>query len=349
MRTRGAHRHPRPAAAAVPDPVRVGGPRRWVVSVGVLAVVAAICGAGAYALRDSGGDGSLAAVSSGADTAQQDGATPWTTSTLTAAPGEGSDGGGTDPSDAASGPSASGPAADDVTSADDGGVPTADGAGVPGVDGALTGAGAGAVASAAGTPAADDVAADIAPVDRDAGIATRNLVQVGSGRLLVVPGQVPAPRNAPSMRVRVEIEEGIGADGPAFASFVLATLNDDRSWGHGGALTFSRTDGPADVRVVLASPQTSARLCAPALTRGTMSCGGGDKAVLTMFRWLNGIPDYGTDRTAYRHYLVNHEVGHVLGHSHAYCTPGHLAPVMVQQTKGLHGCLPNAWPFPANR
>jgi hypothetical protein len=300
-----------------------------VVSLGVLAVVAAICGAGAYVLRDGGGDGSVAAVTTGSGAS--DSPTPWTARTL-------DNGGVPVPSDAASGP-----AADDVASPDGEGA---------GADDAAPGA---ADPTAADPSAIDPTAAGtttpgpvdgVAPTDRAAGVATRDLVQTGSGRLLVVPGKVAAPGSAPSMRVRVEIEEGIGADGPAFAAFVLNTLNDSRSWGHGGTKTFARTDGPADIRVILASPTTSARLCAPAQTRGTMSCGGGDRAVLTMFRWMNGIPDYGTDRTGYRHYLVNHEVGHVLGHGHAFCTPGHLAPVMVQQTKGLHGCLPNPWPFP---
>jgi len=317
--------------------VRVGGPRRWVVSVGVLVVVAAICGAGAFVLRDGGGDAGLAAVSEATESAAPSSSpTPWTTTRLDGAGVD--EGAATDPT--------SGPPADDVAAPGDGGVTTdAGGAAAAAADalGAAAAAGPDPTPEVAPTPGP---VAGVAPTDRAAGVATRDLAQTGSGRLLVVPGQVSAPRNAPIMRVRVEVEEGIGADGPAFAAFVMDTLNDDRSWGRGGALTFARTDGPADIRVILASPATSARLCAPAQTRGTMSCGGGDKAVLTMFRWMNGIPDYGTDRTAYRHYLVNHEVGHVLGHSHTYCDPGHLAPVMVQQTNGLHGCLPNAWPFP---
>jgi Protein of unknown function (DUF3152) len=294
-----------------------------VVSLGALAVVAAICGAGVWSLGDGAGDASLAAA--GIGDAEGDGS-PWTTTTLDA---------GLTPSGAPSGASPA-PTGDDVAGADDAGtgpVPTVTAPEpTPPVE-----------PTATASPGATD---GVAPADRQAGVATRTLVQSGSGRLLVVPGRVPAPSPAPSMTVRVEVEEGIGADGPAFAAFVMDTLNDSRSWGHGGTLTFARTDGPADFRVVLASPDLSARLCAPAETRGTMSCGGGEKAVLTMYRWMNGIPDYGSDRTSYRHYIVNHEVGHVLGHSHGYCTPGHLAPVMVQQTKGLQGCLPNAWPFP---
>ena len=54
---------------------------------------------------------------------------------------------------------------------------------------------------------------------------------------------------------------------------------------------------------------------------------------------------YGADLTGYRTYVVNHEVGHSLGHGHAYCAgKGEVAPVM-QQTYGVKGC--SAWPWPS--
>ncbi|WP_200941802.1 DUF3152 domain-containing protein [Angustibacter sp. Root456] len=173
-----------------------------------------------------------------------------------------------------------------------------------------------------------------------------HVVSRGTGRLVPVSGSDPAPGRGTTTTVRVEVEDGVDVDRAAFADAVLATLNDDRSWGHGGRRSFARTDGDADVVVVLASPDTSARLCRPLQTFGKLSCRSGQRAVLTSYRWLLGTPEF-PDLTVYRQYVVNHEVGHVLGHGHEQCGgAGRLAPVMQQQTKRVAPCRPNAWPYP---
>jgi Protein of unknown function (DUF3152) len=176
------------------------------------------------------------------------------------------------------------------------------------------------------------------------------VVQHGPGTLVVVPGSQSAPdrgANAKRMTVRVEVEKGTDVDLQTFARQVVETLNDPRSWGHGGTLTFARTDAKtADIRVLLASPDTSERLCRPLQTHGTESCSIGDKAILTSYRWAKGTPEFPT-LAVYREYVVNHEVGHVLGHHHQQCPgKGKVAPVMQQQTIKVAPCRPNGWPFP---
>ncbi len=169
------------------------------------------------------------------------------------------------------------------------------------------------------------------------------------GRLRTVPGAAAAPHEAERVvTVRVEVETGLGVDGREFARQVMTTLNDPRGWGHDGSVVFARTDGEADVDLTLASPATTDALCAPVDTGGTVSCGRVGYAVLNAVRWAQGAEPFleaGGTVAEYRQYLVNHEVGHVLGNGHVRCpAPGEPAPVMVQQTLSLDGCRPNGWP-----
>jgi hypothetical protein len=181
--------------------------------------------------------------------------------------------------------------------------------------------------------------------DRDAGLLSDEVPESASGDLVVVPGSDPGPGTGTVRTVRVEVEDGLDVDGEVFADFVMATLNDPRGWGFDGSVSFARTDEPADMRVVLASPDLTDSMCAPLRTRGQVSCGRGGHATINYRRWVEAIPEYGDDRWGYRRYVVNHEVGHLLGHPHEQCpAEGELAPIMQQQSYGVAPCLPNPWP-----
>lgn len=183
--------------------------------------------------------------------------------------------------------------------------------------------------------------------DRQAGLRSAEVPTSGTGELVVVPGSSPAPApERPVRTVRVEVEEGLDVDGALFAQMVMATLNDPRGWGADGSVSFARTDGDADIRVVLASPDEVDDLCAPLETVGRYSCGRNGHAALNYTRWVQATPEF-ADRTQYREYLVNHEVGHLLGHPHVECSgPGEVAKIMQQQSVEVHPCVPNGWPFP---
>ncbi len=189
----------------------------------------------------------------------------------------------------------------------------------------------------------------LADDDALAGIRSTNVVERGDGNLTTVPGSQPAAQGSGrEIDVAVQVEGGVDVEPARFADFVLTTLNDPRSWTADG-YRFARVDDAksADVIVVLASPMTSADMCRPLVTAGRLSCRSGRRAILTNYRWVNGQEEYGDNRNNYRRYVVNHEVGHFLGHGHKPCPgPGQLAPVMMQQTKGLLGCQPNPWPHP---
>lgn len=76
----------------------------------------------------------------------------------------------------------------------------------------------------------------------------------------------------------------------------------------------------------------------------TLSCAimGGNQLWVNEERWKNGTAKSGQDLDGYRQYVISHEMGHILGRDHAKCPgPGQPAPIMLQQTLGLRGCLPN--------
>lgn len=153
------------------------------------------------------------------------------------------------------------------------------------------------------------------------------------------------------MSYRVLVEDGLTVrgepvDGRAFARVVHRILTDERGWQPIDGVAFQRVSGEtSDVDVVLASPDTTDALCAPLGTQGWLSCFNGYATVLNARRWFSGVDSYGDDLVNYRRYLVSHEMGHYLGHQHVDCPqPGAVAPVMVQQTKGLFGCEKGPWP-----
>ncbi|MGY2065198.1 DUF3152 domain-containing protein [Blastococcus sp. SYSU DS0619] len=191
--------------------------------------------------------------------------------------------------------------------------------------------------------------ADAGPTETPAPPAAEQYVEQGAGTLSVVDGGSDVYGTGPLQRFIVEVEDGIGVDGAAFAEAVTTTLADPRSWGNGGRLSVQRVGAGAefDFRVSLVSPGSMETYCPGVGTGGYTSCRYGDRAVINLARWATAVPHYGGDLATYRQYVVNHEVGHVFGHGHEQCPgPGQLAPVMQQQTLALDACVKNAWPFP---
>ncbi len=67
---------------------------------------------------------------------------------------------------------------------------------------------------------------------------------------------------------------------------------------------------------------------------------------INMDRWLLGAKQSGLSLIDYRYYLIQHEIGHLLGRSHTRCpSDGHPRPIMVQATVANDTCLPNKWPL----
>jgi hypothetical protein len=180
----------------------------------------------------------------------------------------------------------------------------------------------------------------------------------GKGDFETVSGTDKGAGGDDVMRYRVDVEKGLPLESGLFAKAVQRTLNDKRSWAHGGERSFERiSKGKADFVVTLASSPTTDVWCAKSgldTSEDKVSCDSAstDRIMINAYRWAQGSKTFGDDRMlAYRQMLINHEVGHRLGRDHVGCSKdGAIAPVMMQQTKSLttNGakCRPNPWPYP---
>jgi hypothetical protein len=128
------------------------------------------------------------------------------------------------------------------------------------------------------------------------------------------------------------------------------TYADARGWRAGGT-AFRRVARGGDFTLVLAAASAMPTFSPTCST--LWSCRVGRYVVINQERWKHASPAWnaaGRSLRDYRHLVVNHETGHWLGRDHVGCPgPGRLAPVMMQQSKGLEGCRFNPWPLPGER
>ena len=128
-----------------------------------------------------------------------------------------------------------------------------------------------------------------------------------------------------------------------FRAAVASIYADRRGWLRGHD-RFRRVARGGDFTVVLSQARYLPSYNPICSTQ--WSCRAGRYVVINQNRWRWGSRYFPGSLTQYRQMVVNHETGHWLGNRHAYCPgKGRPAPVMQQQSKGMQGCTPNAWPL----
>ena len=145
----------------------------------------------------------------------------------------------------------------------------------------------------------------------------------------------------------ISLESNLPIDINCLSNFITSILNDQRGWKTVVEKEFQIVNYyEADFHIFLANPATVDEMCFPLQTNGIYSCRNGNQIIYNYFRWLSGAKDFGLDIATYRLYLINHEVGHMLGWGHTNCpSQNALAPLMMQQSKSTDGCIPNGWPI----
>ncbi|MFC9857057.1 MULTISPECIES: DUF3152 domain-containing protein [unclassified Streptomyces] len=151
---------------------------------------------------------------------------------------------------------------------------------------------------------------------------------------------------------RVEVEQGSGLTAGPAAAEISEIFGDPRGWTGPGDDAFRQiSSGPAGLVIRIATPDTVDKLCGAygLRTRGEVNCRIGTTVVVNLKRWIKGSPRFDGPIHDYRALIINHEVGHWLGHGHETCPgAGRRAPAMMQQIDGLKGCVANGWPYDAD-
>lgn len=131
-----------------------------------------------------------------------------------------------------------------------------------------------------------------------------------------------------------------------FARVVESTFNDSRGWIRAG-VKFTRVQSGGRLHMILATGD-QVRAAAPGGCSADLSCTVFPLVLINDDRWLNATDSYkqaGLSLADYRTMVINHEVGHFLGHDHTTQCQNGIAPVMLQQSTGLRGCKGNSWPL----
>ncbi|MEU9618535.1 DUF3152 domain-containing protein [Streptomyces sp. NPDC048155] len=200
----------------------------------------------------------------------------------------------------------------------------------------------------------DEKAAEPSASGSPAGIGRFTVARAGvSG----TAGTAGAGKDAPGAgkgrgnAYRVEVEDGSGVDPDRAAAEIARILAAPRGWSHHGEHTFRQVaEGPAGLVIRIATPRTTDAICGQSGldTHGEVNCRVGTDVMVNLKRWQQGSPEFHGPLADYRALIINHEVGHWLGHGHETCPgKGRPAPAMMQQIYGLKGCVSNAWPYDA--
>ncbi|CAM4091291.1 DUF3152 domain-containing protein [Kibdelosporangium persicum] len=172
----------------------------------------------------------------------------------------------------------------------------------------------------------------------------RDFTQAGAGTFRVVPGSGPkvGQGTQKTYTYTIEVENGIsaaemGGGDDAFAGLVDSTLAEPRGWTSDPRIAVQRVADKPLVRITLATPETTHRLCGRTIPyESSCRLSRDGRVVINLSRWVRGALAFNGDIGSYRIYAINHEVGHAFGRGHEGCAQNEaLAPVMMQQTFGV--------------
>lgn len=144
----------------------------------------------------------------------------------------------------------------------------------------------------------------------------------------------------------VKFDKSLNMNEALVENKIKSVLQDKRGWiSHGYIFEQIDKKYKSDIVIKIVPAKTVEKICS---FKG-LSCADLDNNTiyLNVNRWRRGSKYSKLNLYNYRIYLINHEIGHLLGRDHSECLkPNSKVPVMVQQTLGIGKCKPNPWPLP---
>lgn len=161
--------------------------------------------------------------------------------------------------------------------------------------------------------------------------------------LIVAPGTYDGDRFVVALSFESRIE---GVTSQQLQTQTLDVLNDPSGWNQAGFEFVA--DDTSNLTIVLAEGALVDELCLPLETYSQVSCQNGPTVALNADRWREGGDDWDSSVENYRAYLINHEVGHLIGlrHPTERCpSESRISALMEPQTNNLQNCTGNWIPL----
>ncbi len=149
-------------------------------------------------------------------------------------------------------------------------------------------------------------------------------------------------------KFKASIGENVNYNQKKFENEVVAILSPKRTKNWGVEFRKVATLKAADFEIILSTPENIKQICWAIDNVRNLSCADiANKVIfINFYRWMHGSNFHHVNMKDYRKYVINHEVLHILGMQHQQCPgPGELAPVLLQQTDTLDGCIFNPEPL----
>jgi len=145
----------------------------------------------------------------------------------------------------------------------------------------------------------------------------------------------------------IAIRGTVVSDFAHFRALVAATLNDSRGWPRAN-IKFQEVNSGGHFAVFLQEPAIFANYAGCDVE---LSCRHGNNIMINDDRWRLGTDHWtttGLPPDDYRRMIINHEVGHWLGHRHITtpCASTSIPMPLMIDSPLRPTCAPNIWPLP---